>query len=427
MRPPLLKLKVVEKQYSELLAAGYYEAAVEALVKRVALTKLCFGNSNNLFGSAHPRGIKAELTLARGYLELLALPAQAFKHTRLAKKHLKIARGDTGTLVGYAEELGGMLELEIDLMLGTCIVAWKEAFPNELKVDMKQGRLCLDHVLDLCKSFKQHRTKLLRDVNEQHITALHQRGLLAMLENEFTKAVSWLNEGIEMLLDGKTAVEINDDDDRSQLIALLRGLTDAHTQLENDAEAEKAIATAKSLVMGTFGEQSEEAATLLVQEAQMYIKNLSDENAEDSLKATIQIYLQLPQFGPQHPKTLVVQNELVRLLIRLENYNAALKMIQATMQVKLELFGENSVEVASDLFLMGNVLLQQEKHTAAIKHLEGSMKIYRITCGPQHKARRQVEKMLEALLTKSKRDTLNMRRSNFKPPGVVKKRTTDRK
>lgn len=78
MRPPLVKLLAAGEEYELLLAAGDAPAAVRTLVSRVALARVAYGPS-------HLRVARAMLTLARGYLELRALPAQALQHARHAQ------------------------------------------------------------------------------------------------------------------------------------------------------------------------------------------------------------------------------------------------------------------------------------------------------------------------------------------------------
>ena len=65
----------------------------------------------------------------------------------------------------------------------------------------------------------------------------------------------------------------------------------------------------------------------MLQLARLYIADLTDERAERPLHDAVDLYSHHKAFGPEHPDTIAVKDELCRLLVRLERFEEATEVI----------------------------------------------------------------------------------------------------
>lgn len=107
-----------------------------------------------------------------------------------------------------------------------------------------------------------------------------------------------------------------------------------------------------------------------------------EEEAEAPLTEALRIYTAIG--GPEHKQALAMQEELIKLMIRIERYSDAVRLLKATLSLKCFTYGDRSSEVADTHQLLGNVRLIQGKLNIAIKHLKQARDIFSSRHGPAH-------------------------------------------
>jgi len=267
-------------------------------------------------------------------------------------------------------------------------------------VTFERARRFLKDALEMC----QAKDGSLEIVNRLHaktleINAMKCLGRLQQAEGELDTAIKYM-EGALVLLN---ETQIGDHPDKEGLLIVLhREMAEIECAREEFDDAEISLKEAKRLTEDRFGQGSAEVAPLMLQLARLYIADLADERAEHPLHDAIHLYSHHEAFGPEHPDTIAVKDELCRLLVRLERFEEAVDVIQHVVPVKMELHGEQSAQVAASEFLLGNIKLQQGRHADAIRHLTAAKDMYHLCTGPKNRARRQAEKMFESLTTKGR-------------------------
>ena len=130
--------------------------------------------------------------------------------------------------------------------------------------------------------------------------------------------------------------------------------------------------------------------------ARAHIELREDEKAEGPLLEALAIHER--RDGADGRAYTAIQDELVRLLIRLERLDEATAKIKAERSRKAGLHGEVSLPVAASDFLLGNVLLGEGKIKPAVKRFRLALKSFEKLLGKKHKRTERVQETLDSLV-----------------------------
>lgn len=126
-QPPREKLHLCEERAKSYSSIREYKQAIQELVRCVALTKICYGDS-------HWKLAEAYVNLAQGYLQLKGLSLQAKQHAEKAKEIL----ANSMESPYYNKTDIFKCSLELFYTLGKALVSlqkFKEAWENLIKAE----------------------------------------------------------------------------------------------------------------------------------------------------------------------------------------------------------------------------------------------------------------------------------------------------
>ncbi|CAG2237738.1 unnamed protein product [Mytilus edulis] len=111
----------------------------------------------------------------------------------------------------------------------------------------------------------------------------------------------------------------------------------------------------------------------------------------DTGLALAQAYI---RYGPQHKKTIEVQDELARLLIRTDRQEDGLDILKSTLPDKCEIYGDYSEQVSDTHKLTASVHLSQE----ILRNLSECLNIEQIVLGKNHRKTKDTERTIDILM-----------------------------
>lgn len=393
MRPPELQVKVAEKDYSDFYDAGLYLDAVRRLVARMAYAKLANGKE-------HVAVVKAQLTLAKAYLELQHLPKQALKHTEEAYTLFTTLKRTNQLTANPVSRM--LLEAELLAMLGTCCCRLAKT-TAELSVAEQHFR----HAVITYAQIAGRRDCTL----EQNVT--RGMGEVCAKQRKFALAAEYLRHAVKLVL------KANGPNDH-ELIVLYQQLGAAESHLDNEAQAADAFTKVQKL---QHGAESVEIAEASLVHAKALIRLGKESAAEAELTKALAIYFHdiggsIAEAGPytslmieghnhgdafrevssMELRVLQIQDELAGVLIRSARYNPAVKILKNLLVSKCWAFGTESLAVAKGNRLLGNVRLAEGKVKLGISCLRTAEKIFLKELGAAHSKTRAVQQTLKALM-----------------------------
>eukprot|EP00048_Salpingoeca_helianthica_P008088 m.118288 g.118288 ORF g.118288 m.118288 type:complete len:450 (+) comp14508_c0_seq1:268-1617(+) len=365
MRPPFSKIAVAEAEYARLVAEGAHVEAVRVLVVRTTLIKFVYGDPS-------PRLARAYLTLAKAYWELRELPGPAAQHARTALDCWKRVGKTDGDL---ADPLASKLFVtEAHTALGTALHALGRAAEAEKAL----GKA--DRVLDSIDAAARPAAL------ELQLTHSLARVCAACGKHDI--ACEFFRRAIEIA----RADTVNG---KARLAVLFEELGACEGQRE-PARAVASLEHSRALHADLAGPDSEAAAASALALARAHIRAGDDARAEAALCEALEVYV--TQFGPHDERTIQLNDELARLLLRCRRLHDAAQLMKRVLVVKTEVYGAAAVQTADAHQLCGAVRLAQGKLNHATKHLRTALKIYRHVYGPAHAQTMKTEKMLSAIV-----------------------------
>lgn len=371
MRPPFSKIAVAEAEYARLVAAGAYADAVRMLVVRATLVRFVYGDPS-------PRLARAYLTLAKAYWELREMPAQAAQHTRTA---LDIWKKVAKTNADLADPAAAKLFLvEAHVVLGSALHALGRA------ADAEKALGKADRVLDSVAA--EARPAAL----ELQLT--HSLGRVCAACGKHDLACEFFRRAID--------IARADANGKPRLAVLFEELGAAELQRAQPARGVESLEQSKALQAELAGPESKEVADSTLAIARAYIRADDDARAEACLCEALQVYVN--KFGAHDERTIELNDELARLLLRCRRLPDAVQLMKRILVVKTEVHGTAAVQTADAHQLFGAVRLAQGKLNYATKHLRTALKIYRHSYGPAHVQTVKTEKMLAALAAGDQQD-----------------------
>ncbi|XP_064595975.1 LOW QUALITY PROTEIN: tetratricopeptide repeat protein 23-like [Liolophura sinensis] len=103
-------------------------------------------------------------------------------------------------------------------------------------------------------------------------------------------------------------------------------------------------------------------------------------------------------FGPGHPKTLQVQDELARLYGRTDRQEEALSILRSTLPHKCEAFGDYSEQVSDTHKLMASIHLSQGNIERALRFYKKCHNVESLVLGTNHRKTKDTQRTMDILM-----------------------------
>lgn len=393
MRPPELQIKVTEKDYADFYDAGLYLDAMRRLVARLAYAKLAHGKE-------HVEVVKAQLTVAKAYLELQELPKQALQHTAEAYKLFTALKRGKQLAANPISRM--LLEAELLAVLGVC-----HCRLGKTTAELAVAEQHLRHAVVTYSQVPGRRDHAL----EQQVT--RGMGEVCAKQRKFAMTAEYLRHAVQLVS------KANGPDDH-ELIGLYQQLGAAESHLDHGSAVSESFTKARKLVEAQHGPSSIERAETSVVHAKALMRLGTEGSAEVELSKALVIYLghigepaagagptaelmtggdaeDYREVTPYELRVLQIQDELAGVLIRSERYKPAVQLLKNLLASKCRAFGSASLAVAKGHRLFGNVRLAQGKLNFGIKHLRQAERIFKKELGSNHAKTKAVQQTLLAL------------------------------
>ncbi|KAL4216790.1 TeTratriCopeptide repeat [Mactra antiquata] len=203
-------------------------------------------------------------------------------------------------------------------------------------------------------------------------------------------------------------------EDAVELIQLYQDagrLEQSKGRVANHDKAIELFLQAHSIAAANYKDASEELVDTALALAQAYATT-GREEAESSAESYLNECLSscTTVYGPDNKKTLEVQDELIRLLIRTEREADALEMLRSSLTLKNEVYGDYSEVVADTHKLMASVHLAQGSIEKSLRCYKKCLNIEVLVLGKNHKKTKDTERTIDILMASpglSKKFVLN--------------------
>ncbi|XP_058522568.1 tetratricopeptide repeat protein 23 isoform X2 [Ochotona princeps] len=340
---PREKLQICEEKARACSSSGEYRQAVHELVRCVALTRICYGDS-------HWKLAEAYVNLAQGYLQLKGLSLQAKQHVDKAKDILA-----TSFEPPYDDNTD-VFKCSVELFhtTGRALLSLKkfdEATENLEKAErlskelLQSGRIIKEEWVESQARIKWSIAQVYQGQKKLKEALLHYQEALEYTESSKGEnslgCVPLLRElaGVEQAL-GLHEAAISHLS-QAHLIVLGEDLPQEETADSAHFVAHAAAASRKPVFQEVAEQHFEECMSRL-------------KDCNDSARA----------------KFLSVQDEFCHFLQIIGQKERAMAILRESLEAKVSLFGDFSPEVAETYRLLGSADLEQGKHRVAHKALK---------------------------------------------------------
>eukprot|EP01135_Chromosphaera_perkinsii_P006127 Nk52_evm2s411 gene=Nk52_evmTU2s411 len=408
------------KDDKEKILAMNSEKKLRHLVKKLALTKLNYGKT-------HWRVAKVHVEISFLYFQERSLFTQGLTHAKQAfavvqdlGEHASIS-GPTRKFmeVRHDEREGGevadlLFFANMFYCLGVCythknklVEAEKylknsEKFFNKVKkrctesegrkvdgepvdcyfnyyrIVLAQARLCM----------QRGETKKPQEYLEE-ISAMIQSGIILKDNNSRSKAEEIVTLYEQM---GDSSYEINQSNEAFSMYSrafeiCTKEFAPGPPQLESRASTETDIP--EILENETVEEPKKyylnylRATHIAEKVAALKIEMGQEKEAEKYIKFIIKHHKS--QYGERDERTLSIQNEYLKMLVRNEKHNKAIKLLKPIIEGSRDLYGDSSPQMGDNLKLLASIRLAQGHTKDALKIFNKVKIIYSSNYGPHHR------------------------------------------
>ncbi|XP_037365953.1 tetratricopeptide repeat protein 23 isoform X2 [Talpa occidentalis] len=342
-QPPGEKLHLCEEKVKALSSNHKFKEAIQELVRCMALTRICYGDSHWKLAEAH-------VNLAQGYLQLKGMSLQAKKHAEMAKEIL------TNSIAPPYNDDTDVFKCSIELFhtMGRALLSlqkFKDASENLTKAErlskelLQCGRIIKEEWVEIQARIKLSFAQVYQGQKKsKEALPLYQEALeyIEMSKGERSlECVPVLRElaGVEQALGFHDA-------------AINHQLQAHHIVLSRNPSQEEAGGSAHSVARTAVASGNPEHHGVAEQYFQESMANLKD--AKGSGKA----------------KFLTIQDEYCHFLQATGQQERATSILKESLEAKMGVFGDLSSEVAETYRLLSAADLAQRNHVGAHKKLK---------------------------------------------------------
>uniref|UniRef100_F7IM55 Tetratricopeptide repeat domain 23 n=1 Tax=Callithrix jacchus TaxID=9483 RepID=F7IM55_CALJA len=380
-QPPREKLHLCEEKAKSYSRSHEYKQAVHELVRCVALTRICYGDSHWKLAEAH-------VNLAQGYLQLKGLSLQAKQHAEKAKQIL------ASSIVPPYNDSTDVFKFSVELFhtMGRALLSlqnFKKASENLMKAKrlskelLQCGRIIKEEWIEIEARIRLSFAQMYQGQKKSKEALPHYQAALEYVEiskgEKSLECVPVLRElaGVEQ------ALGLHDASINHFLQAHLIILSKSPSQEE---AADSAHIVAHAAVASGRPEHHENDLS--------FCPGLRHQIAEDSRSGFKDVAEQYFQESMAHlkdsegigrTKFLSTQDEFCHFLQMTGQKERATSILRESLEAKVGVFGDFSPEVAETYRLLGGADLAQGNHSGAHKKLKKCLQIQTFLYGPQDK------------------------------------------
>lgn len=396
MKSPDQQLKNAEKKADRFLAQGESDKAINELTRAMALTRIVYGDQHWKLAASY-------VHLAEAYMEHKEYYAQAEYHAERARAMMSSIGSNFQESEREKVQLYSIL-LKMHHIIGVSNTAMKKYLASEK--DLNRAQRLLDELSEL-PSYSD----VDRDLWKIKLNLASAR--LSEKQKKFSDAIEKYKEAVELTksIHGKESVH---------LIPVYKEWAKLEQSKGKNTNHERAIdllQRAHSVATANYKDGDEELINTALMLARAYSMTRKEEAAVSAESYMNECLVSCTNtYGPEHPKTLSVQDELARILIQTNRHREALKLLRSTMNVKCSVYGDYSAPVADTLTLMAAVHLADSDLERALKAYQKCFDIHSLMLGEKHKKTLDIQRNIDILRAnpalagkQSKKDELKSR------------------
>ncbi|XP_012978929.1 tetratricopeptide repeat protein 23 isoform X2 [Mesocricetus auratus] len=337
-QPPREKLHLCQERAKSCLSSCEYKQAIQELVRCVALTRICYGDS-------HWKLAEAYVNLAQGYLQLKGLSLQAKQHAEKAKEIL------ANSIESPYHDNTDIFKCSIELFhtMGRALLSlqkFKEASENLVKAErlskemLQCGNIIKEEWVEI-----QARIKL-------SFAQVYQG------QKRSKEALPYYQKALEY-------TEITKDERSLECVPVLRELAGVEQALGLHDAAVNHFSRAHLIVLSKnpSPEEAADSAHFIARAAVASGRHDHHDVAEQYFQESM-THVKHSE-GAGKAKFLSIQDEFCNFLQITGQKERATMILRESLEAKVGAFGDFSPEVAETYRVLGRADLAQGNHSAA--------------------------------------------------------------
>ncbi|XP_008757738.1 tetratricopeptide repeat protein 23 isoform X2 [Rattus norvegicus] len=337
-QPPREKLHLCEERAKSYSSIREYKQAIQELVRCVALTKICYGDS-------HWKLAEAYVNLAQGYLQLKGLSLQAKQHAEKAKEIL----ANSMESPYYNKTDIFKCSLELFYTLGKALVSlqkFKEAWENLIKAErlskemLQCGNIIKEEWIEIQSRIKLSFAQLYQGQKRSKEAFPYYQKALEYTETTKDEKSFECAQVLREMAGVEQALALHD--------ASIGHFSQAHLIILSkepspEDAADSALSIARAAVASGMHDHHD-VAEKYFQESMTYLKDSE---------------------GTEKAKFLSIQDEFCSFLQTIGQKERAAMILRESLEAKIGVFGDFSPEVAETYRILGRADLAQGNNNGA--------------------------------------------------------------
>ncbi|KAM6201888.1 tetratricopeptide repeat protein 23 [Rhynchocyon petersi] len=367
---PQEKLQLCEEKAKSYARCYHYKQAIQELVRCVALTRICYGDSHWKLAEAH-------INLAQGYLQMKGLSLQAKQHIEKAQEIL------TNSIDPPYNDNTDVFKCSVELFhtMGRALInlqKFKEASENLAKAER------LSKELLECGSIGKEEWLEIQVQLELSLAHLYQG------QKKSKEALPHYQEALEYIESSKGKKSL-------ECVPVLREVARTEQALGIHDSCINHLLQAHFIILEKrpSPEEVADSAHLVAQAAVTSGRSEHHDVAEQYFQECMANLKEAGDMG--RSKFLSIQDEFCHFLKNTGQEARALSMLKESLEAKVGAFGDFSPEVAKTYWLLGRADLAEGNHNRAHKKLKKCLQIQTLLYGPQDKRTLATQKTVDIL------------------------------
>nr|Q4V7F0.1 RecName: Full=Tetratricopeptide repeat protein 23; Short=TPR repeat protein 23 [Rattus norvegicus]AAH97953.1 Tetratricopeptide repeat domain 23 [Rattus norvegicus] len=369
-QPPREKLHLCEERAKSYSSIREYKQAIQELVRCVALTKICYGDS-------HWKLAEAYVNLAQGYLQLKGLSLQAKQHAEKAKEIL----ANSMESPYYNKTDIFKCSLELFYTLGKALVSlqkFKEAWENLIKAErlskemLQCGNIIKEEWIEIQSRIKLSFAQLYQGQKRSKEAFPYYQKALEYTETTKDEKSFECAQVLREMAGVEQALALHD--------ASIGHFSQAHLIILSkepspEDAADSALSIARAAVASGMHDHHD-VAEKYFQESMTYLKDSE---------------------GTEKAKFLSIQDEFCSFLQTIGQKERAAMILRESLEAKIGVFGDFSPEVAETYRILGRADLAQGNNNGAHMKLKKCVQIETFLYGSQDKKTMATQQTIDTL------------------------------
>uniref|UniRef100_F1LMW2 Tetratricopeptide repeat domain 23 n=1 Tax=Rattus norvegicus TaxID=10116 RepID=F1LMW2_RAT len=405
-QPPREKLHLCEERAKSYSSIREYKQAIQELVRCVALTKICYGDS-------HWKLAEAYVNLAQGYLQLKGLSLQAKQHAEKAKEIL----ANSMESPYYNKTDIFKCSLELFYTLGKALVSlqkFKEAWENLIKAErlskemLQCGNIIKEEWIEIqsriklsfahspmlgvrCSVLFRRRRRRRRRSRHHHHHHHHSNTIrLYQGQKRSKEAFPYYQKALEY-------TETTKDEKSFECAQVLREMAGVEQALALHDASIGHFSQAHLIILSKEPSPEDAADSALSIARAAVASGMHDHHdvAEKYFQESM-TYLKDSE-GTEKAKFLSIQDEFCSFLQTIGQKERAAMILRESLEAKIGVFGDFSPEVAETYRILGRADLAQGNNNGAHMKLKKCVQIETFLYGSQDKKTMATQQTIDTL------------------------------